>query len=71
MAKLTDQKLTVQEIDELIGNLKEDKKQVEKRKVFLDGASEIRMMYQSLIDVGFDEEQAYEILKISLEKGVK
>ena len=52
--------------DDEIKRLKSEQSREKQLEEFQKGATTIRDVYQSFIDVGFTEEQAYELLTIQL-----
>lgn len=65
-----DTRKTKKELMEEIANLKKEVERVDQRKQFEDAAVGIRMQYDTLVEQGFSEEQAYELLTIMMKKVV-
>ena len=61
----------IEQKNEEIKALKEEAERLEKYKKYDDCAVEIRAIYQSFVDSGFDEEQAFQILTITLNNQTK
>lgn len=61
----------IEQKNEELKNLKSEVEKLEKYKKYDDCANEIRAMYQSFVNSGFTEEQAFEILTITLNNSTK
>ena len=61
----------IEQKNEELKNLKSEVEKLEKYKKYDDCANEIRAMYQSFVNSGFTEDQAFEILTITLNNQIK
>ena len=57
--------------DSEIARMKEEAKREDKLASFQTSAIDLRTLYEKFIDVGFTPEQAWELIKIIVIKGVK
>lgn len=61
----------IEQKNEELKNLKAEVEKLEQYKKYDDCANEVRAMYQSFVNSGFSEEQAFEILTITLNNSTK
>ena len=61
----------IEQKNQEIKDLEKEVKKLEKYKVYEDMATEMRAIHQSFVNAGFDDDQAMDLLKSSLNIGVR
>lgn len=61
----------IEKKNEELKNLKEEVENLERYKQYDDCANETRAAYQSFVNAGFSDEQAFKILTITLDNSTK
>ena len=62
--------ITKTQLEDEIQNLKKQIRDVEKCEQHYQAAADIRDVYDSFVEVGFTEDQAWEIVKIIINNGI-